>query len=171
MTVFQSFSRLTCRGIECPDRRLVTRVCTSSGGLALSWCELRKIVRGGVLMFKAVANASRRCESRIEISDGVWIIWRCGGREMVSTVENISPGGLFAECASPRPFGATVEVYFLVPEGKIAGEAVVKHSQTGRGIGLRFTRILETDRMRMVGLIRRLRSASLEPNSQSRRGW
>jgi hypothetical protein len=68
------------------------------------------------------------------------------------------------ECASPRPFGAKAEVHFLVPEGKIAGEAVVKHSQTGRGIGLRFTRILETDRMRMVGLIRRLRSASLKPN-------
>jgi hypothetical protein len=115
-------------------------------------------------MLKAVANASRRCESRIEISDGVWIIWRCGGREMVSTVQNISPGGLFVECTSPRPFGATADVYFLVPEGKIAGEAVVKHSQTGRGIGLRFTRILETDHLRMAGLIKRLRNASPKPN-------
>lgn len=115
-------------------------------------------------MLKAVANASRRRESRIEISDGVWIIWLCSDREMVSTVQNISPGGLFVECVSPRPFGARAEVHFLVPEGKIAGEAVVKHSQTGRGIGLRFTRILETDRMRMVGLIERLRSASLKPD-------
>jgi PilZ domain len=115
-------------------------------------------------MLKAVANASRRCESRIEIADGVWILWCCSGREMVSTVQNISPGGLFVECANPRPFGARAEVYFLVPEGKIAGEAVVKHSQTGRGIGLRFTRILETDHLRMVGLISRLRSASLKPN-------
>jgi hypothetical protein len=72
-------------------------------------------------MLKAVASASRRCESRIEISDGVWIIWRCSDREMVSTVQNISPGGLFVECASPRPPGATAEVHFLVPEGKIAG--------------------------------------------------
>jgi hypothetical protein len=122
-------------------------------------------------MLKAVASASRRCESRIEIPDGVWIIWRCSGREMVSTVQNISPGGLFVECASPRPPGATAEVHFLVPEGKIAGEAVVKHSQTGRGIGLRFTRILETDRMRMVGLIKRLRSASLKSNSDSPGGY
>jgi len=122
-------------------------------------------------MLKAVASPSRRCESRIEISDGVWIIWRCSDREMVSTVQNISPGGLFVECASPRPFGATAEVHFLVPEGKIAGEAVVKHSQTGRGIGLRFTRILETDRMRMVGLIKRLRSASLKSNSRSPGGY
>jgi hypothetical protein len=116
-------------------------------------------------MLKAVANASRRSESRIEISDGVWIIWRCSGREMVSTVQNISPGGLFVECAIPRPFGATAEVYFLVPEGKIVSEAVVKHSQTGRGIGLRFTKILETDRLRMVGLIKRLRNASPKPNA------
>ena len=122
-------------------------------------------------MLKAVASPSRRCEFRIEISDGVWIIWRCSDREMVSTVQNISPGGLFVECASPRPFGARAEVHFLVPEGKIAGEAVVKHSQTGRGIGLRFTRILETDRMRMVGLIKRLRSASLKSNSDSPGGY
>jgi hypothetical protein len=115
-------------------------------------------------MLRAVANASRRGESRIEISDGVWIIWRCSGREMVSIVQNISPGGLFVECASSRPFGAIAEVYFLVPEGKIAGEAVVKHSQTGRGIGLRFTRILETDRLRMVGLINRLRNVSPNPH-------
>ena len=113
-------------------------------------------------MLKAAANASRRCESRIEISDGVWILWCCSGREMVSTVQNISPGGLFVECANPRPFGARAEVYFLVPEGKIAGEAVVKHSQNGRGIGLRLTRILETDHLRMVGLISRLRNASLK---------
>jgi hypothetical protein len=90
---------------------------------------------------------------------------------MVSTVHNISPGGLFVESASPRPFGATAEVYFLVPEGKISGEAVVKHSQTGRGIGLRFTRILETDRLRMVGLIKRLRSASLKPNPHRPGGY
>jgi hypothetical protein len=122
-------------------------------------------------MLRAVANASRRCESRIEISDGVWIIWRCSGREMVSTVHNISPGGLFVESASPRPFGATAEVHFLVPEGKIAGEAVVKHSQTGRGIGLRFTRILETDRLRMVGLIKRLRSAALKANPHRPGGY
>jgi hypothetical protein len=115
-------------------------------------------------MLKTVAKTSRRCESRLEISDGVWILWCCSGREMVSTVQNISPGGLFVECASPRPFGATAEVYFLVPDGKIAGEAVVKHSQTGRGIGLSLTRILETDRLRMVGLIKRLRNASLKPN-------
>jgi hypothetical protein len=115
-------------------------------------------------MLKAVANASRRCESRIQISDGVWILWYCSGREMVSTVHNISPGGLFVECASPRPPGATADVYFLVPEGKIAGEAVVKHSQTGRGIGLRFTKIIETDHLRMVGLINRLRNASLKAN-------
>jgi hypothetical protein len=122
-------------------------------------------------MLKAVANALRRCESRIEIADGVWIIWRCSGREMVSAVQNISPGGLFVECASPRPFGATADLHFLVPEGKIVGEAVVKHSQNGRGIGLRFTRILETDRLRMVGLIRRLRSASVKLNTARPSGY
>jgi hypothetical protein len=69
-------------------------------------------------MLKAVANASRRCESRMEMSDGGWINRCCGGREMVSTVQNISPRGLFVECANPKPFGARAEVYFLVPEGK-----------------------------------------------------
>lgn len=115
-------------------------------------------------MLKEVTSPSRRSESRIETPDGVWVIWRCNDREMVSVVRNISPRGLFVECVSPRPFGAAAQVHFLVPEGTISAYAVVRHTQTGRGIGLRFTRILETDRGRMVGLIKRLRTASLKPN-------
>lgn len=111
-------------------------------------------------MFKAVTSPSRRSESRIESPDGVWIIWRCNGREMVSAVRNISPGGLFVECSGFKPLGARAEVSFLVPEGKISTEAAVRHAQAGCGIGLKFTRITEGDRGRMVSLIRRLRSFS-----------
>lgn len=102
----------------------------------------------------------RRSTSRIESPDGVWAIWRCNDREMISAVQNVSPGGLFVEMATLRPVGAKAEVYFLVPEGAISAEAIVRHVQLGRGLGLKITDIRDADRAHMVSLIRRLRSFS-----------
>lgn len=102
----------------------------------------------------------RRSSSRVEIPEGVWAIWRCDGREATSVVRNVSPGGLFVDSATPRPVGSKAELYFLVPEGQINAEAVVRHVQSGRGLGLKFIAIREADRLRMVSLIKRLRSLS-----------
>jgi len=111
-------------------------------------------------MLTQVTCPVRRSTSRIETPDGVWAIWRCNDREMISTVRNVSPGGLFVEMASSRPVGAKAEVYFLVPEGAISAEAIVRHVQPGRGLGLKMTEIRDADRARMVSLMRRLRSFS-----------
>lgn len=111
-------------------------------------------------MLTQVTCSVRRSTSRIEAPDGVWAIWRCNNREMISAVRNVSPGGLFVELATSRPVGAKAEVYFLVPEGAISAEAIVRHVQLGRGLGLKITEIRDTDRARMVSLMRRLRSFS-----------
>ena len=111
-------------------------------------------------MLKQVPVLLRRSCSRIDSPDGVWAIWRCDGREETSVVRNVSPGGLFVDTRRPRPVGARAEVYFLVPEGEINAEATVRHVEAGRGLGLKFTAIREADRVRMVNLIKRLRSFS-----------
>jgi hypothetical protein len=79
---------------------------------------------------------------------------------MISAVWNVSPGGLFVEMAALRPVGAKAEVYFLVPEGGIRAEGIVRHVQLGRGLGLKITEIQDTDRAHMASLIRRLRNFS-----------
>jgi hypothetical protein len=103
---------------------------------------------------------ARRTTSRIETPDGVWAIWRCNDREMISAVRNVSPGGLFVELATFRAVGARAEVYFLVPEGGIRAEAIVRHVRLGSGLGLKITEIPDADRAHMASLIRRLRNFS-----------
>lgn len=111
-------------------------------------------------MLTQIICPARRSTSRIATPEGVWAIWRCSDREMISAVWNVSPGGLFVEMATLRPVGAKAEVYFLVPEGGIRAEAIVRHVQLGRGLGLKITEIRDADRAHMASLIRRLRNFS-----------
>lgn len=111
-------------------------------------------------MLTQIICPARRSTSRIGTPEGVWAIWRCNDREMISAVWNVSPGGLFVEMATSRPVGAKAEVYFLVPEGGIRAEAMVRHVQLGRGLGLKITEIPNAGRAHMASLIRRLRNFS-----------
>jgi len=57
--------------------------------------------------------------------------------------------------------GAKTSVHFLVEEGQIRAEAVVRHVEPGRGLGLKFTAVREEDRRRLAGLMKRLRGFGL----------
>lgn len=103
---------------------------------------------------------SRRLSSRFKTPEGVWVIWTCEGHDETSRVLDLSPGGLFIETHCPTPIGAEAHLEFLVQEGQIRAKAVVRHVELGRGLGLKFKAISETDRSHLVGLIRRLRSLS-----------
>jgi hypothetical protein len=54
----------------------------------------------------------------------------------------------------------SAELDFLVQEGQIRAEAVVRHAEPGRGIGLRFTAVRNEDRLRLAKLMKRLRRSS-----------
>jgi len=54
--------------------------------------------------------------------------------------------------------GAKTKVHFLVEEGQIRAEAVVRRVEPGRGLGLQFTAVREEDRPRLAGLMKRLRA-------------
>lgn len=105
-------------------------------------------------------RTSRRLSSRIKTSEGVWVIWSCGGRDETSRVANLSPGGLFIETQTPRPIGAEAHLEFLVEEGQIRAKAVVQHVEPGRGLGLKLTALSKDDGCHLVGLIKRLRGSS-----------
>jgi PilZ domain len=99
---------------------------------------------------------SRRFFSRVETREGVWVYWRCKGREETSRVRDLSNGGLFVETAKPTIVGASVKLYFLVQEGQIRVDAVVQHVKPG-GVGLKFLAIGDEDRTRLKVLMARLR--------------
>ena len=103
---------------------------------------------------------SRRFHSRIETHEGVWVDWRCAGREDVSRVRNMSLGGLFLETHASGVVGSTAKLEFLVQEGQIRADGLVRRIEPGRGLALKFTAVGEEDRPRLEALIRRLRSSS-----------
>ena len=69
----------------------------------------------------------------------------------------MSMGGLFIETLQPRPTGTVTRLDFLVAEGQIRADAVVRHTTPGSGLGLKFTALSEQDRPKLAALITRLR--------------
>ena len=101
---------------------------------------------------------SRRLTSRVEVAEGVWVYWRCNGREEVSPVRNLSLGGLLVETSEIRPVGIKANLDFLVQEGQIRADAVVRHATVTNGLGLKFLAIKEADRSRLAALVTRMHS-------------
>jgi len=101
---------------------------------------------------------SRRMTSRIVLSQDTYVYWDCKGREDISRVRDLSPRGLFIE--TPRHFPARTEtkLHFLVEEGEINAQAVVCHTQSPGGLGLKFVSVREEHHRRLAALINRLRS-------------
>jgi c-di-GMP-binding flagellar brake protein YcgR len=109
-------------------------------------------------MLQKLATPSRRFNSRIAATQDVWICWQCNGRDDVSRVRDLSLGGLFVETQLLRAIGSPTKIDFLVSEGQIRADAVVRHVLPGRGLGFKFTAVTEHDRRKFAALIRRLRN-------------
>jgi PilZ domain len=107
-----------------------------------------------------IPSYSRRRTFRVEASDEVCVCWRCNGRDEISRVLDVSGGGVFVATQLPRPVGTKAKLDFLVQEGQIRAEAVVRHSEPGKGLGLKFTAVMEQDWPHLSALLTRLRSLS-----------
>jgi hypothetical protein len=69
----------------------------------------------------------------------------------------MSLGGLFLETSTSRGMGSKVKLDFLVQEGQISADAVVRRVEPGHGLGLKFTEVSDQDRPRLATLMNRLR--------------
>jgi hypothetical protein len=105
--------------------------------------------------------------SRIETLGDVWVYWRCQGVDDVSRVCDLSVGGLFLSTQVPPPVGVKAKLDFLVQEGQIRAEAVVRHHVPGGGLGLKFTAITDKDCPQLVALLNRIRTVSSTPRVPS----
>ena len=106
-------------------------------------------------MSKSIVFSARRLGPRFEAED-IWAYWHCDGRAEASTVLNISLRGVLLETGKARPVDSIAQVNFLVREGQIRLEGVVRHFAGGRGAGLRFTAIKVGDRRNLLRLLDRL---------------
>jgi hypothetical protein len=103
---------------------------------------------------------ARRHTPRVETREGVWAYWRCSGRDDVSQIHDLSLGGAFLRTPASKPVGTTVNLHFLVEEGQVRADAIVRHMKPGHGLGLEFTAVSEEDLPQLAALVTRFRSPS-----------
>jgi hypothetical protein len=115
-----------------------------------------------VTAFQEHPSFCRRRSSRFPAPDYVYVYWRGDGTDDVSKVRDLSVGGLFLSTFRRQRDGAKLKMEFLVQEGQIRAEAVVKRWEARNGLGLRFTAISDEDRHRLAALLARLRSFRTE---------
>jgi hypothetical protein len=106
---------------------------------------------------RPLTSPSRRLTSRVPAPGDVWVYWQCHGREDVSSVRDMSMGGLFLETPQPKAEGVLTRLHFLVQEGQIRADAVVRHAESGAGLGLKFIALNDQDRPKLAALLSRLR--------------
>ena len=106
----------------------------------------------------------RRLATRIETHGEVWAYWQCGRREDVSRVRNVSTGGMFLEIEQPLAKGQTANLHFLVQEGAIQADAVVRRFTPGEGLGLKFVAIEKDCGRQFAELLTRLRDIERSRN-------
>ena len=106
---------------------------------------------------QVITGPSRRRSSRVPASDDVWTYWESTPHRDVSRIRDLSPGGLFLETPARKKEGEMVRLHFLVQEGQIRAEAVVRHVIAGRGFGVKIESLSSQDAPQMKRLLSRLR--------------
>ena len=112
---------------------------------------------------------SKRRTPRVDTPEGVWVYWRYAGHDDTSRVKNLSVGGLFIETKRRAAVGSNAKIDFLVREGQIRAEATVKHVEPGKGIGVKFTAVKESDHPVLAALLNRLqwRERAIQQNLEA----
>jgi hypothetical protein len=72
----------------------------------------------------------------------------------------MSLGGLYVETPRSKGLGSPVKLEFLVQEGQIRADAVIRCIEPGRRLALKFTAVIDEDRSRLAALMNRLRQSS-----------
>jgi hypothetical protein len=110
---------------------------------------------------QVTTGPSRRRSSRITALEDVWIYWEADRLRDISRIHDLSPGGLFLETRARKKEGELIRLHFLVQEGQIRAEAVVRHVIEGRGIGVKIESLSSQDAPQLRRLLSRLRESSI----------
>lgn len=105
---------------------------------------------------KTNQTREKRRSPRVRLTRGMTISWQGTCRHDISRVSSLSLGGLFIEASEPAPAGDTLQVQFDIPSGAVRGQAVVRRSITGKGMGVEFTELPEASRAGLSELLQKL---------------
>ena len=111
-------------------------------------------------------GAEKRRSPRIGLTRGMTIAWQGTRQHDISRVSSLSLGGLFIEAAEPAPAGDTLQVQFDIPGGAVRGQAVVRRSIKGKGMGVEFTELPAGSRAGLNELLQKLLG-----DTRNRRSW
>jgi len=107
-----------------------------------------------------MSNApSRRRIPRIASSD-LWVYWEGLPHHDISRVRDLSPAGLFVETPYRFATGSKLRMHFLVQEGQIRFDALVRHTRQGQGHGLKIQSVALKDIPQFDALLARLRASA-----------
>jgi hypothetical protein len=84
------------------------------------------------------------------------VSWQATHQHDISRISSLSLGGLFIEAANPAPAGETLQVQFDIPGGAVLGQAVVRRSIEGKGMGVEFTELPAGSRAGLNELMQKL---------------
>jgi hypothetical protein len=101
-------------------------------------------------------SQEKRRFPRMKLSKGMWVAWDGGGQRLVSSVFDLSMGGVFIPISELPPVGTVVKLIFEVPGGDLLAPAIVRHTVPGRGMGVEFTPMDGQVRARVQQLLREL---------------
>ena len=113
------------------------------------WRPLRAASKGS-------HGTEKRRFRRIELTRGMTVAWQAANHRDISRVSSLSLGGLFIESSSPAPAGETLQVQFDIPSGAVRGQAVVRRSIKGKGMGCEFTELPAGSRAGLSELLQKL---------------
>ena len=68
----------------------------------------------------------------------MWVSWEFGKYSITSLVEDFSIGGAFIASHEAMAVGSRLDLHFLLPEGQIRVQAIVRNVREGRGMGVEF---------------------------------
>ena len=127
-----------------------------------AWLLVRFLLTGQELQGDAMPsgqNPSRRFTSRVAGLSDLWTFWNCKKHDGLSRVLDLSVGGLCLSIEKSERIvvGEKVHFNFLVPEGQIRTDAIVRHARPER-LGLKFIAISAEDRTQLTALMTRLRN-------------
>lgn len=112
---------------------------------------------------QVTTGPSRRRISRIPIAQDLWVYWESPSGRDISKVRDLSPSGLFLETRARKREGELLNLHFLVQEGQIRAEAVVRHATSGQGLGMKINSVPVQDAPHLIRLISRLRENPMPP--------
>jgi len=100
---------------------------------------------------------ARRRATRIPIGCDLWVYWEGHPHRDISRVRDLSSAGLFLETRFREAKGNRLFLHFLVQEGQIRIEALVRHVFAGQGLGLKLQSVVTQDIPQFDALLTRIR--------------